>query len=159
MNPGKIHLLSEPLHPQPLFGEDAVETCESSKRYYLLFRLQTGNGRWANRKLYGFRHSDLRREAPWLRFRPDEVILDAASNWPPFFSDAADFKKRVGSIGREKGSMTRAQAWSTWFWLLTRLSFYFGKMATSGDDFELLPWDTVDLAVTCRGHNLVKKGF
>ncbi|MBX9678668.1 MAG: hypothetical protein K2X38_07875 [Gemmataceae bacterium] len=159
LDPGRIHLLKEPLHPQPLAHEEGVEESHFSKRYFLFFRLQTGNGRWTNRKLFGFRRSDLQHDAEWLRYRPQQVLLDPKTRRPSTFADAEDFEAKNGFFGPNNARLTREQAWSTFFWLLLRHTFYVGSRATRGGQKECLPWATDDLAAIYRGSNLVKKGF
>jgi hypothetical protein len=159
LEPGRVHLLKEPLHPQPLQHEQEVEESYFSKRTCLLFRMETGTGRWTNRKIFGFRCSDVQRNAAWLRFRPGHAVIDPATGRPPTFSSAEDFELRKGAIGPGGTRLTREQAWSTWFWLLVHLTYYVGSRAGNEGRKEMLRWDTRDMAVICRGAKLVKKGF
>ena len=159
LDPGRIHLLKEPLHPQPLAHEEEVEESHFSKRTHLLFRLETGTGRWINRKVFGFRQSDLRRDAAWLQYRPSQAAIDPTTLRPPTFANAEDFELRKGAIGPGGERLTREQAWNTWFWLLVRLTYYVGSRAAYDGRKEMLAWETREPAVICRGARLVKKGF
>ena len=134
--PGGRMILTDPLPAQPLRGEAAVEARYWSNRNALLFRLQ-GQGGYVNRRFFGYRSSDGQGARPWLRYAPEEVILDRSTGAPPAFVDADDYQRKVRVMTPE-GSPTKAQAWSTWFWLLLHKTFHAAK---SSGHYILAPWD------------------
>jgi hypothetical protein len=157
LQPGRQGLLAEPLGPQRLRGEEAVEWRYFCNRTALTFRLHSAAGSsW--RRLFGFRHSDIkgRKGSPggapgWLHYWPEEVILDPATKAPPTFADVADFERKSQLLA-EGEAPTRAQAWSTWLWLLLHATFYADSRTGS-----LSPWDR-HYGVQSWRHTLMKAG-
>lgn len=142
VRPGKQNLLTEPLSPQRLAGEEAVEPREWFNRIALFFILRTDRGETGSRRFFGCRESDATCDpwAAWLQYKPEEVILDRA---PPTFADVADFVRKAATLARGKPP-TKAQAWSTWFWLLLHATFCAAKRSAAADAGAgsplILPW-------------------
>jgi hypothetical protein len=160
LRPGGRRLLTEPLSPQPLLGEETVAWREWSCRKSLLFRLQSGGFGHTTRRVFGYRHSDGHGPRPWLRYQPDEVVLDPATGAPPTFADAEDFRRKVQVLGPGQGPITRAQAWSTWFWLLLHATFCantIGGTDPSGGRPDMAPWSPD--GILYMGTSLKKKGW
>jgi hypothetical protein len=154
VQPGRRNVLTDPLSPQPLQGEEAVETYDCSSRRALLFRMQGHRGRChSSRYFFGFRYSDCRRSPAWLRYQPAEVILDRSTGAPPTFVDEADYQRKVPVLAGGEPP-TRAQAWSTWFWLLLHRTFAVYK--ESGENF-LGRWDP-DHGIFFRGVSVRTRG-
>jgi hypothetical protein len=155
--PGRRGLLSEPLPPQPLFGEAEVEGQYWSNRTALSFLMQGRGGR-ADRRFFGFRASHfgggfrLRGpETPWLHYRPSDAILDAATGRPPTFAGVDDFRVRSQSVAGG-AAPTREQAWATFFWLLVNRTYF-----VSQSNGLVGPWDA-DHGIQFRGYATVKAG-
>jgi hypothetical protein len=134
VRPGGRKLLTEPLPAQRLKGQDAVEARYWSTRHGLLFLLDKQGGSYAHRRLFGYRHSDgvavaswrTRASATWFTYRPEEVVRDPATGVPPTFADPEDFQRKAQVLARGE-PLTKAQAWSTWFWLLLHTTFFAGR--------------------------------
>jgi hypothetical protein len=161
LQPGKQNLLTEPLSPQPLAGEAAVEPREWSNRIALFFVLRTRDGGTGDRRLFGCRASDTTCDpwAAWLRYQPAEVVLDRATGAPPTFADAADFARRAATLGGG-GPPTKAQAWSTWFWLLLHATVCAAKRpapAAPGTP-AVVPWVRSEVGISFHRHSVMKKG-
>jgi len=139
--PGRRLLLTEPLPPQCLKGEDTVEERESGPRLALSFMMQTGEGHHPTRRFFGFRASDARGSLEWLHYEPKQVILERATGAPPTFADVADFQRKSQVIAKG-GPLTKVQAWSTWFWLLLHQTYFAAKAATG--NYELASWNRQD---------------
>ncbi len=155
--PGRRGLLTEPLAPQPLFGEADVEGQYWSNRTALSFLMQGRGGR-ADRRFFGFRASHLGigllrggPDAPWLHYRPADAILDAANGQPPTFADADDFRARSQSVAGG-AAPTRVQAWATFFWLLVNRTYF-----VSQSNGLVGPWHA-DHGIQFRGCTTVKAG-
>lgn len=162
IRPGNKKLLTEPLAPQCLKGEEAVGWREFTNRVAMNFRLRTDR-KGTNRRLFGARESHSKRPAPWLKYQREEVILDPATGAPPTFTDGEDFMRRSQTIGHEGGPITTAQAWSTWFWLLLHTTLY-SKPILEQDDANrgkclLKRWSRDEYGIQYRGLSLMKKGY
>jgi hypothetical protein len=160
IQPGGRKLLTEPLAPQRLRGEDILEAREWSNRFGLMFRLQTSCGKYTNRHFFGYRHSDRKESAPWLHYQPQEVILDSTTGAPPSFADVEDFQRK-GPLLAQGEPLTKAQAWSTWFWLLLHTTFYAAKSPSepgaADGQYYLVAWDHGN-GIVYRGLTLMKAG-
>jgi hypothetical protein len=162
LKPGKRNLLTEPLSPQCLAGEEVIERREWSNRIALFFIMRTNDGETGDRRFFGCRESDTTCDpsAAWLRYNPAEVVLDRATGLPPTFADPADFAAKTATLGR--GKPTKAQMWNTWFWLLLHATFCAGKRpptAAAGAKSPLiLPWRRNEFGIHFQRHSVVKKG-
>jgi hypothetical protein len=136
VQPGGRMTLTDPLESQPLRGEAAVERRHWSNRQALLFRLQ-GRGGYTTRRFFGYRYSDGQGARPWLHYQQEEVILDRATGHPPTFADADDYQRKI-RVMTPDGPPTKAQVWSTWFWLLLHTTF---RAAKPSGQYILAPWD------------------
>jgi len=152
LQPGGKKILTDPLSPQPLRGEDAVEAREWSNRHALLFRLQRRGG-FTNRQFFGYRQSDGQGSPRWLCYQPGEVIRDQATRMPPAFADAEDFQRKIRVLVRG-GPPTKAQAWNTWFWLLINKTYHAVKAV---GQYSLVSWYP-DHGIIFRGVTISKKG-
>lgn len=161
LQPGKRNLLTEPLSPQCLVGEEVVERREWSNRIALFFIMRTDGGETGERRFFGCRESDTTCDhwAAWLQYKPAEAILDRATGAPPTFSDAVDFARKVATLARGKPP-TKAQAWSTWFWLLLHATFCAAKRSTTADGGAplTLPWVRNEFGINFYRHSVIKKG-
>lgn len=160
LQPGKRNLLTEPLSPQCLAGEEIVERREWSNRIALFFIMRTDGGETGDRRFFGCRESDTTCDhwAAWLQYKPAEAILDRATGAPPTFADAVDFAQKVATLARGKPP-TKAQAWSTWFWLLLHTTFCAAKGADAGAGASLtLPWVRNEFGINFYRHSVIKKG-
>ena len=144
LRPSGRKLLTEPLGPQPLAGEDVVEP-RASNRVCLLFRLYTHQSKTGQKRFFGCRGSDARfpSQTPWLNYRPEEVIFDRATGAPPTFADAADYARKAKALAGGNPP-TKTQAWSTWLWLLAHATFCPDTTPPSpadpGGRVALIPW-------------------
>jgi hypothetical protein len=158
VQPGGRKLLTEP--PQCLRGEEAVEERELENRAALLFLFQPTRGNHSTRRFFGFRASDATGSLEWLHYQPTQVILDPASGAPPTFRDTADFERKSQVLARG-GPLTKAQAWSTWFWLLLHKTFYAAQFPTYPGDSAgqpcLAPWHP-QLGIQFERTMIVKHG-
>jgi hypothetical protein len=151
VQPGGRKLLTEPLPPQRLKGEDAVEPRHRDNRVAQLYRMYPIRGPSCPSRFFGYRSSD-RGSPTWLRYQPQEVILDPATGAPPTFGDVDDFQHKSQVIG-PGGPLTKAQAWSTWLWLLLHKTFHLTKC---GGQHTLMSWD--QSGILFRGPSLMKHG-
>lgn len=132
LQPGKRKLLTEPLPPQRLKGEDEVEECEREKRAALSFLMQPSQGRHFSRRFFGFRASHAHGSMEWLCYEPSLAVLDRETGAPPTFEDVADFESRSQTLAAGR-PLTKEQAWSTWFWLLINRTFHATRCPDSAD--------------------------
>jgi hypothetical protein len=138
VRPGCRKLLTEPLPPQRLKGEDTVEPRYWSTRHALQFLLWTRGPSYGAPRFFGYRYSDgvavaswgRSASASWKDYRPDEVILDSATGAPPTFADLEDFQRKARVLAQGQ-PLTKDQAWSTWFWLLLHTTFHAVKLPGS----------------------------
>ena len=164
IQPGKRNLLTEPLLPQRLAGEETVEPKrEWSNRIAHFFIMRTDREETGDRRFFGCRQSDTTCEqwATWLQYRPQEVILDQATGEPPTYTDMADFAQKAATLAWGKAP-TKAQVWSTWFWLLLHATFCAAKCPAAADASPgsplILPWIRNEFGITFYRHSVIKKG-
>jgi hypothetical protein len=152
VQPGRQKLLTEPLPPQRLQGEDAVEIRYRANRVGLLYRIYPIQGPSTQRRFFCYRFSDGRGSPDWLHYRSGEAILDRTTGMPPTFTDVEDFQRKSQVIGAG-GPPTKAQAWSTWFWLLLHKTYHVTKIA---GQHSLTSWK--ENGILYRGASLMKHG-
>jgi hypothetical protein len=129
-----------------LQGEEVVEDRDLENRAALLFLLYPSRGHSSSRRFFGFRSSHATGSLEWLRYQPAQAILDRATGAPPTFRDLADFERR-SQVLAGGGPPTKAQAWSTWFWLLLHKTFHAGKPSAAAGNAAgatcLVPWANI----------------
>ncbi len=152
VKPGGKKILTDPLEPQPLQGEDVVEAREWSNRHALLFRLRRPGGS-SPRYFFGCRQSDIQGSPRWLDYQPGEVIRDKTTGRPPAFADVEDFQRKVRVLV-QGGPPTKAQVWSTWFWLLLQWTYHAARVS---GQYTLIPWRQ-EHGIYFSGVTAVKKG-
>jgi hypothetical protein len=165
IRPGGRKLLTEPLPPQRLKGEDAVESRYWCTRNALQFVLHSCGPGYGAPRFFGYRHSDgiavatwgRRGSLSWLFYQPDAVILDSATGAPPTFANLEDFQQKAQVLAQGQ-PLTKDQAWSTWFWLLLHTTFHAVKSpglpdATKGQH-TLEAWTAIQFGC----HFLMKAG-